>query len=296
MEIRTLRYFVAVAREENMTKAALQLHVTQPTLSKALKSLEDELGKKLFVRRSFNIRLTGEGVLLQKKAVDLLNMADQILSEFRNMDDITGGEVYFGMAESYQIRHLARIIRDFVKMYPSFRYHITSGDMEQVTEKLNKGLLDFAVLVNTPNSTDYDFLRIPETNRWCLIMPANDPLAKKESITFSDVLGLPLFVSEQSIQFDLPKWCGNRAAELTIKGRYRLAYNSSIFTKEGLGYLLALEHLIDTGPQSGLIFRPLFPTLESSLYIIWRKHQVLSPIAQRFQMAAAQYCSQFNSH
>ena len=146
MEIRTLRYFLAVAREENMTRAAELLHVTQPTLSKALKSLEDELGKKLFTRHSFSISLTDEGALLRDRAEDLIFMADKIEREFLSLDDITGGELYFGLAESYQIRYLARELRVLKEKYHGLKYHITSGDTEQVTEKLDKGLLDFAVI------------------------------------------------------------------------------------------------------------------------------------------------------
>ena len=141
MEIRTLRYFLAVAREENMTRAAEILHVTQPTLSKALKSLEDELGKKLFIRHSFSIRLTEEGVLLRNRAEDLISMADKIEREFISLDDISGGELYLGLAESYQIRYLARVIRDFKTRYPNLHYHITSGDTEQIADKQDMAAL-----------------------------------------------------------------------------------------------------------------------------------------------------------
>ena len=161
MEIRTLRYFLAVAREENMSRAAEHLHVTQPTLSKALKALEDELGKKLFTRHSFSIALTEEGVLLRNRAEDLVSMADKIEQEFLTLDDITGGDIYFGLAESYQIRYLAREIRTFKETYPGLKYHITSGDTEQVTEKLDKGLLDFAVICETPDERKQR--RNPET-------------------------------------------------------------------------------------------------------------------------------------
>ncbi len=146
MDLRSLRYFLAAAREENMTRAAEQLHVTQPTLSRAMRSLEDELGKKLFLRHSFNISLTEEGVLLRDRAEDLITMADKIEKEFLSLDDITGGELYFGLAESFQIRYLARELRAFKEKFPGLHYHITSGDTEQVTEKLDKGILDFAVL------------------------------------------------------------------------------------------------------------------------------------------------------
>ena len=165
MEIKTLRYFLAVAREENMTRAAELLHVTQPTLSKALKALEDELGKKLFTRHSFSISLTEEGVLLRNRAEDLISMADKIEQEFLSLDDVTGGELYFGLAESYQIRYLARELKQFKGHYPGLHYHITSGDTEQVTEKLDRGLLDFAVLCEEPDARKYDSLLFPERDR-----------------------------------------------------------------------------------------------------------------------------------
>lgn len=282
MEIRTLRYFLAVAREENMTRAAEQLHVTQPTLSKALKSLEDELDKKLFTRHSFSIRLTEEGVLLRNRAEDLVSMADKITQEFVTLDDITGGDIYLGMAESYQIRILARAIKDFRQQYPELHYHITSGDTEQVTEKLDKGLLDFSVLAEEPDRTKYDFLRFPQADVWGLVFPADDPLAKKKAITVDDLIGLPLFCSEQSWQNDMPRWCGERIHELRLEGSFRLSFNGSMFAREGLGYLLTFEHLIDTSQDSGLVFRPLSPILENRLFLIWKKYQTFSPIAERF--------------
>ena len=282
MEIRTLRYFLAVAREENMTRAAEQLHVTQPTLSKTLKALEDELGKKLFTRHSFSIRLTDEGVLLRSRAEDLVGMADKITREFVTLDDITGGEICLGLAESYQIRLLARAIREFRGRYPALRYHITSGDTEQVTEKLDKGLLDFAVLVEEPDRARYEALVFPRADVWGLVFPADDPLAEKEAVTADDLVGLPLFCSEQSWRSDIPRWCGDRMRDLRLEGSFRLSYNGSLFAREKLGYLLTFDHLIDTSPGSGLVFRPLSPKLENRLYLIWKKYQTPSPIAERF--------------
>ncbi len=282
MEIRTLRYFLAAAREENLTRAAAQLHVTQPTLSKALKSLEEELGKKLFVRSSFSIRLTEEGALLRDRAADLVAMADRIEAEFFSLDDITGGELYFGLAESCQIRFLARQIRTFQKTYPNLRYFITSGDTEQVAEKLDRGLLDFAVLAQTPDENKYGALRFPEADVWGLVMPEDDPLASKAVIRAEDLIGLPLFCSGQGWENDIPHWAGEKMAQLHLEGSFRLSYNASIFTKERLGYLLTFDQLIDTSAGSALTFRPLYPRLETALYLIWKKHQALSPIAERF--------------
>ena len=282
MEIRTLRYFLAAAREENMTRAAEALHVTQPTLSKALRALEDELGKKLFTRHSFSIKLTEEGILLRNRAEDLVSMADRIEREFVSLDDITGGDLYFGLAESFQIRCLAHAIHSFKKTYPGLRYHITSGDTEQVMEKLDKGLLDFVVLAETPDTGRYESVIFPEADVWGLVIPADDPLAKKKAIRVDDLIGLPLFCSEQSWENDIPLWAGAKMDFLHLEGSFRLAYNASIFAKEHLGYLLTFDRLIDTSPKSGLAFRPLTPRLETKLYLVWKKYQTFSPIADRF--------------
>ena len=280
MEIRTLRYFLAVAREENMTKAANILHVSQPTLSKQLKSLEDELGKKLFNRHSFSIELTEEGMLLKKRAEDLVSLADRIQDEFQAMDEVTGGEIFFGLAESWQIRFLARMIKDFKTRYPRMRYHITSGDTEQVTEKLDKGILDFAVLAQEPDRSRYQCMKFPEPDIWGVVMPKDASLASKKEITVDDLIGLPLFCSEQSWRYDIPRWCGNRMDELHLEGSFRLSYNGAMFALEGLGYLLTFDHLIDTSGK--LVFRPLSPRLETYMYLAWRKHHAFSPIAERF--------------
>ena len=273
-----------------MTRAAEILHVTQPTLSKQMQALENELGKKLFLRHSFSIELTEEGMLLRKRAEDLLSMADKILEEFSAMDDIVGGNIYFGCAESYQIRHLARVIKRFKEQSPDFHYHSTSGDTEQVTEKLDKGILDFAVIVEEPDYEKYNVLKMPGGDRWGVIMPSDSPLAQKEQITFDDLKGLPLFCSEQSWRADLPRWCQNRMDELRLEGSFRLSYNGSVFAREGLGYLLTFDHLIDTSEKRGLVFRPLFPVLETQMYIIWKKQQVFTPIAERFIAELQNFC------
>ncbi|MCR4610303.1 MAG: LysR family transcriptional regulator [Lachnospiraceae bacterium] len=282
MEIRTLRYFLAIAREENMSRAAELLHVTQPTLSKQIKSLEEELGKKLFTRHSFNIKLTDEGVLLRNRAEDLVQMADKIEQEFVSLDDIDGGELYLGLAESYQLKYLARSIKKFKEKYPNLHYHITSGDTEQIADKLDKGLLDFLVLVELPDNKKYNFLEFPKNDTWGLIIPKDDPLAKKKTIQIDDLLDLPLFCSEQAWEGDIKNWAGNKFSDLQLEGSFRLAYNGSVFTREKLGYLLTYEHLIDTSEESGLVFRPLSPTLENKIYIVWNRYQTFTPIAKRF--------------
>ena len=277
-----MRYFLAVAREENMTRASETLHVTQPTLSKALKALEDELGKKLFERHSFSISLTEEGALLRDRAEDLVTMADKIEKEFVSLDDITGGELFLGLAESYQIKYIAEAIRELKNRCPKLRYHVTSGDTEQVADKLQKGLLDFVVLAEEPDPKKYEFLPLPEADVWGLVFPSDDPLAKKKTFRPKDLIGLPLFCSGQAWENEIASWAKDSFGEYRLEGSFKLSYNGAIFAKAGLGYLLTFDRIVDTSEKSGLVFRPLSPRLETKLYLVWKKFQPLTPIAERF--------------
>lgn len=280
MEIRVLRYFLEIAREGNMTRAAERLHVTQPTLSKQIKDLEQELGKKLFRRGSASVSLTEEGLILRKRAEDLLDMAERIESEFRAMDDITGGDVYIGCAESYLIKYLARAVKELHKQYPGIQYHITSGGTEQVVERLDRGLFDMSVIVEPPDLSKYNYLEVPECDKWGAVMRKDCPLAEKKEITVEDLLPYPIFCSEQSAKADLPRWCGEKADRLNILATFNLANNGAVFVREGLGIQLTFDHLIEMTEAGPLCFRPLSPALYNKMYVIWKKYQVFTPAAQ----------------
>ena len=280
MEIRVLRYFLEIARESSMSRAAETLHVSQPTLSKQMKELESELGKKLFHRGSTSVSLTDEGMLLRKRAEDILTIVDKTTSEFRELDNITGGEVHIGCAESHQIKYLARVIKDFKEAYPRFRYHLTSGNTEQVVERLDRGLIDFAFIVEPPNLERYNHIEIPGTDIWGLAIRKDHPLAEKEEIVFADLIGIDLICSEQGMKFDIARWCGENADQLNLSGTINLCYNGGIFVEEGLGGMLTFDRLVNTDNDSNLCFRPLSPRLETKMYIIWKKYQVFTPIAE----------------
>lgn len=280
MEIRVLRYFIQIAREGNMSRAAEILHVSQPTLSKQIADLEVELGKKLFKRISGGIMLTDEGMLLRKRAEDILDMVDKTSDEFKALDDITGGDVQIGCAESYQIKYLARVIQKLKEDYPGLRYHLSSGNTEQVTERLNKGLLDLAVIVQPPDLSKYNYLVVPETDKWGVLMRKDSPLAKKDKIVFDDLIDVPLICSSQALIEDIPRWCGEKVDLLNISGTVNLFYNGSVFVQEGLGYMLTFDNLANTSNDSKLCFRPLEPVLETKMYVIWKKYQIFTPIAE----------------
>ncbi|MBU5626096.1 LysR family transcriptional regulator [Oscillibacter sp. MSJ-2] len=282
MEIRVLRYFLEVAREGNITRAAERLHVSQPTLSKQLKDLESELGKKLFVRSNYSVKLTDEGMLLRRRAEDILEMVDKTADEFKALGEITGGDIRIGCAESDGVKYLARCVKSLQEQYPRIRLHLYSGNTEDVSERLDRGLLDFAVLAQEVDLSKYNYLELPHADRWGLVMRKDSPLAKKEAVQMKDLLGLPLICSRQGITEDFPKWFGEKVDRLNIVATFNLAYNAGILVREGMGYALSFDKLINTGSDSELCFQPLMPALETKLYLVWKKYQVFTRVAEVF--------------
>lgn len=280
MELRTLRYFLEIAREENMTKAAERLHVSQSALSRQVKSLEEELGQKLFIRHSFRIELTPEGYLLRKRAEDILEMVDKTTEEFHALEHDLCGDIFIGCAESEATKRLADVLVTLHRLHPGIHYHLKSGNTADIAGDLDKGLLDFAVIANAVDLSKYNFLTVPTRDRWGAILPKTHPLAAKESITVNDLLDQPLILSIQSIADDYPKFFGDLQDRLNIVATFNLPYNGAVLVHAGLGIMLCFDGLIDTSPSSDLCFRPLSPMLENDGNIIWRKYQVFTPVAQ----------------
>lgn len=279
MELRVLRYFLEVAREENITKAAGYLHVSQPTLSRQLKDLEEELGKKLFVRSNYSIKLTDEGMLLRKRAEDILDMVDKTTDEFKSLDDVSGGDIHIGCAESDGFKFFVQAAKDLQKEYPRIRYHFYSSGTDAVNERLDKGLLDFAIIVQEVDLSKYNYLKIPTMDSWGVIMRKDSPLAKRSHIHLDELYDLPLICSRQGLTEDMPRWFGELQDKLHIIATYDLLFNASVMVRERFGYALGFDGLVNTGVDSDLCFKPLEPALESPMYIIWKKYQVFTPIA-----------------
>ena len=280
MELRVLRYFLAVAREGSVTHAAQRLHISQPTLSKQLKDLEAELGKKLFVRSSFSVRLTDEGMLLRRRAEDILDMVDKTTDEFKALGEISGGDVHIGCAESDGIRHLAQRIKAVQAQYPRIRVHLYSGDRNDLAERLEQGLLDLAVLVESNDLSKYNYLPLPGADTWGVILRKDHPLAAKEAVAPEDLLEIPLICPRQGLQKELSDWFQEKVDRLNIVATCNLAYNGAVLAREGLGCLLSFDKLANTEPDSPLCFRPLTPTLHSKLFLAWKKYAVFSPAAE----------------
>lgn len=283
MDIRVLQYFLAVAREESITKAAERLHMTQPPLSRQLKDLEEELGKQLFIRGSKKVTLTEDGILLRKRAEELVDLMEKTKAEMASSSENISGDIHIGCGETEAISFLAQAAWDLQQEYPLIHYHLYSGDAERVLERLDKGLIDFGLLVGPVDINKYDYMRLPFKDTWGVLMRKDSPLAEKEKITAEDLWDKPLILSHQtSINSEMFSWLKTDLSKLNIAATYDLIYNASLFVKKGFGYVIALDRLINTTGDSTLCFRPLSPALEAGLCIVWKKHQVFSRASNAF--------------
>ena len=285
MDIRVLRYFLAVAREENISNAAKNLHVTQPTLSRQLMELESDLGVKLFLRSSGNrtITLTEEGMLLRKRAEEILDLVEKTESELVAPGESISGNIHIGSGETHVISLLSREIKGIREEYPDIHFHFFSGNADHVTERLDNGLIDFGVLAEPSNISKYDSLSLPVADTWGLLMRKDHPLAEKDSIEASDLWGIPLISSSQRLtSHAFSKWLKDDFEKLNQIATYTLLYNASLLVKDNIGCALCLDKIISTSEDSELCFRPLKPKLEARWHIVWKKYQVFSKAAEVF--------------
>ena len=276
MELRVLRYFLAVAREGSVTGAANFLHVTQPTLSRQIKELEEELGTKLFVRHSHSVSLTPDGMRLRKRAEEVVDMIEKTEAEFAVKEESVEGDVHIGAGETRVMRHVAEVVRELRKDYPNIHIHLYSGNLEDVAERLDKGLLDFGVLIQPADLSKYDY-----------VTRKDSPLAARQAITRQDLLGEPLILSRQAIRRTSAKnefieWFKDDFEKLDVVATLNLVYNAALLAESGVGHVVTLDGLVNTSEQSQLCFRFLEPRLESGLNIVWKKYQVFSPAAEVF--------------
>lgn len=283
MDIRVLQYFLTVAREQTISGAAEVLHMTQPPLSKQLKELEAELGKQLLIRGKRRITLTKEGMLLRKRAEEIVTLMEKTRAEISTSDEAVSGEVYIGGGETEGMRPIAKTIRRVQEKYPNIRFHLFSGDGYDVTEHLDRGLIDFGTLIEPLDMGKYDSMRLPRPDTWGLIMRKDSPLAQKERIVPEDLKDIPLISSRQLEGEDgLSGWLGYSSEKLNVVATGNLLNNQRLLAEENVGYVLTLDQIVNLSGDSPLCFRPLSPKLESWMYLAWKKYQVFSPAAEVF--------------
>lgn len=268
-------------------RAANSLHITQPTLSRQIQSLEKELGQTLFIRGSHNITLTAEGIILRKRAEEIIAMVEKTEAEFSSMKNVISGDIYIGSGETYAIRLIADIAKKIHDDYPDIHYHLYSGNSKDVTERLDKGLLDFGILIQPADISKYNYINIPAKETWGVLMRRDSPLAIKKSIRKEELLDVPLICSRQAISKEYQKnefaeWFGKDFDKLNIVTTFNLVYNASVMVESGLGYAITIDKISDTSAESNLCFRPLDPILDSGLNIVWKKNQVFSSASELF--------------
>lgn len=286
MEIRVLRYFLAVAREGSITNASNVLHLTQPTLSRQIKDLEEELGHKLFKRGNYNMTLTYEGKIFRKRAEEIILMVDKTTQEFNALDEISG-DIYIGGGETAYWSLIADIAKEITDEYPNVHYQLYSGNSDDVAERLDKGLLDFGIFLQPSDLAKYNHLELPAKETWGVIMRKDSPLAQKGDICLEDLLNVPLICSRQAMNTsgnDNPyrKWFGKHYNNLNIISTFNLVYNAAIMVKSGIGYAITIDRLANTSSESPLCFRPLTPKLELGIDIAWKKNKMFTPVADFF--------------
>lgn len=281
MELRVLKYFLTVAREENITKAANLLHITQPTLSRQLMQLEEELGIKLFQRGRHNIMLTEEGMLLRRRAQEIVDLTEKTEKELVHGAETVSGEISIGCGETQNMKPLCEMIAAFQEKYPEVVFHIYTAIADDVTERLENGVLDMGLLLEPVEISRYHFVRMPLEEKWQVLMRKDCPLAKKEKICPSDLAGLPLIIARrQSVRNLLENWFGNVAEKLRIVSTCNLSHiNQSIMVESGIGVALVMDFSCN---DQTLCLRPLKPEIVSGSVLVWKKNQVLPPALTRF--------------
>lgn len=273
MELRVLHYFLTVAKEQSFTKAAAWLHITQPTLSRQLAALEEELGTKLFHRNGRNVTLTDEGILLKRRALEIIDLEDRIMDEFRGNEDVVDGKITIGCGEFAAVETLAEIMSHFRENYPMVQIALHTGTADTILERMNQGLIDIGLFLEPVSTENLEYIRIQDSDQWVVSMRPDDPLAKKEYITKEDLSGHPLILPERlGIQSELANWFGREFEKLDIAFTSNLGTNAGVMAMHGLGYPVSIEGAAKYWRKDLLIQKKLYPEIHTSTVIAWRRN------------------------
>lgn len=283
MEIRVLRYFLTVMREESITKAAEVLHITQPTLSRQLAQMEEEVGVKLFHRGARRIELTNEGILLRRRAEEILQLVDKTEKELIEQEEQVEGKISIGCGEIAAVQVLPKLIKTFREKYPQVTFDIFTATADLVKEQMDKGLLDIGLLLEPVDMEKYDFIRLDVKEKWVVLMRPDSPLAEKEFVTAKDLSELPLILPRRmNVQNELASWFGDYYDSLNVIFTSNLSTNSAIMVSNGLAYSLVIEGAVPFWDQSKVTYRPLSPSLTATSVLAWKRGQPFSLAASKF--------------
>lgn len=284
MDLRLLEYFLAVAKVGNITKAAEQLHVTQPTISRQLMDLEELLGTPLLTRGKRQVTLTDAGVLFQQRAQEIVDLMEKTQRDLAEQQDLVGGTVVLGCVETTASWILPKALREFSEKYPQVRYELYSADGDDIREKLDRGELDFGILLEPVEAAKYDDLRLPYWETWGVVVRRDDPLAEKEAVTREDILPLPLILPRREIVQDhIAGWFGVDRSQLNIFAGHNLLNNAALLVEEKLGYVVCSSGAFDLRGDGDLCFRPFSPERTTGHVMAWKKNRVFHSAASRFR-------------
>lgn len=282
MELRVLQYFLAVTREQSISGAAESLHLSQPTLSRQLKEMEEELGKQLLIRGNRRVTLTEEGMILRKRAEEIMTLVQKAENEIALSDEAVAGDITIGAGETDSVRFLARTAKALQEHYPDIHLHIVSGDRISVKEDLDRGLVDFGLVFGEIDTAKYDYLKVPARDSYIVLMRKDSPLAEKDSITIEDLRDQPLIISRQMLA-DAKNDNASIVHTLNVVATYNLLFNGSLMVDEGLGYAISFDKIINV-EGTNLCSRPLLPDVQAEMHIIWKKYQTFTKAAEKFLM------------
>ena len=281
MEFRVLKYFLMAAREENITKAAALLHLTQPTLSRQLMQLEEELGVKLFHRSKHSVILTEDGMLLKRRAQEIVSLSDKTVQELSHKEDVLSGEIAIGCGETKNMLFLSEQVRKFQQKYPLVQFSIHSAIADDIKERIEKGILDIGLLMEPVDVGKYEFIRMPQKEKWGILARKDSELAAKESINPKDLTGVPLImVKRELVKNELASWFGDYYEGLQIAATYNLILNAASMVERGVGVALCFD--LGAAFYEDLCFIPLTPTLETGSVLVWKKNQTLGAATSQF--------------
>lgn len=282
MELRVLNYFVAVAQEANMTRAAQKLLISQPALSRQIADLETELGVKLFSRKSRRLTLTPAGHYLLEQAKEILTLTNKTKNNIKSSSFISG-DLTIAAGESIGMQRIMNVVSVIIKEHPTVKTHLLSGDYSYAERKLTNGTVDFAIIIGNAPLPNYASLTLPEKDTWGVLMNAHDPLAKKEAIKPQDLVGRSVLNSQQAHHFHIfQNWLGNYSDAVNFIGTYNLNFNGTLMVRNNAALMLTLDNLVDTSPSAGVIFKKLVPKVQQSIRVVWKREINLSPVAELF--------------
>lgn len=281
MELRVLKYFLMVVREENITRAAQLLHITQPTLSRQMMQLEDELGTKLFKRSNHKIYLTEDGMLLKSRAQNIVELAERTEREFAQKgEEILSGEIVIGCGESKSLHEIAEVMKRFQSKHSMVQYELYTANADDIKERLEKGLVDFGLLMEPVDISKYNFIRLKRRERWGILVREDSELAKKKSVTAEDLVNTPLIMVKRSlVKNEFTGWFGENYDHLHIVAVYNLLNNAAVMVQNGIGVALCFE--VGTHYEN-LTFVPLSPGIDTGCVLVWKRHQLLSNVSEHF--------------